>query len=814
VREVRAGVFEAALQIGTVLLGKYRVEGLLGRGGMGVVIAARHLDLGELFAIKLLDPDTAANPNATSRFLREARASARLTSEHVARVHDVGRLEDGTPYLVMEHLAGDNLSRVLERRGPLPLDEAVELALDACDALSEAHALGIVHRDVKLANLFLTHRRGGRPCLKVIDFGISKQSGAGEQLTTPGAIIGSAHSMAPEQIHDSQGVDGRSDIWSIGVVLYQLTTGEVPFRGDSLPKLVRSVLRDTPTPPSRLRPDLPPAFDEVVARCLRKRPEDRYADVEALAAALRPLAASPGRASASDAALAHRVFISCRCDDAGDLQIATCFYEALSAAGARPFLAPRSVMHRERWIGEVTAALRGCDAFLLLLSPHAAVSEMVATELDMARQLGASHAGRPYILPVRVRFPEGGAEPHPLEDRLQDLEHASWEGPAETAAIVKRLVDRVGCAPGPALAAAESLASTTTLTPTPAPMPLVSRAPVELPGGIVSRRSPFYVVRPSLEDACQREIVGPGALLRIKGPRQMGKTSLMTGITDHAARSGARTVSINLQMADAAMLAHPDRLLRWLCAVVTRRLKLPCDAIEEQWDEVFGAKDNCTAYFEEHLLARGRALVLAIDHLDRVFESPATAEELLALLRAWHEMGKSRAPWDALRMVLAYSTEMYLPLHINHSPFNVGLPVVLGEWDAGTVGDLARRHGLAWRAGEVDRLMGLIGGHPHLVRIALYHVAGGARLDEVLAAGATDEGLFADHLRHLLWHVQSRPALGEAVARVMGSGKAVRLDTEVAFKLVSLGLVALQGNEVRAARELYRRYFTGHLLAA
>jgi serine/threonine-protein kinase len=156
---------------------------------------------------------------------------------------------------------------------------------------------------------------------------------------------------------------------------------------------------------------------------------------------------------------------------------------------------------------------------------------------------------------------------------------------------------------------------------------------------------------------------------------------------------------------------------------------------------------------------------------------------------------------------------MYLPLDINHSPFNVGRAVLLGEWDAPTVADLARRHGLSWGAAEVDRLMGDIGGHPHLVRVALHHIMGGASLDAVLAKGATDEGVFAEHLKHLLRLVERRPSLREAAAQVMAADVAVRLDTEVAFKLVSLGLVELHGNEVRPARELYRRYFAGRLTA-
>lgn len=801
-------MFGAALENGTVLLGKYRVERELGRGGMGVVIAARHINLGELFAIKLLHLDAAGNPTATSRFIGEARAAARLRSEHTARVFDADCLDDGTPYFVMEHLTGDTLSQVLERRGPLPLAQAVELVLHACDALAEAHALGIVHRDIKLSNLFLTHRHGGQPCLKVIDFGISKQSGSVQQLTTPGAILGSPLSMAPEQIRDPQAVDGRTDIWSLGVVLYQLTTGEVPFRGETFPQLLASVLGDTPAPPSRLRPGLPAAFDEVVARCLRKRKEERYARVEELAEALRALLAPLARSAAAVArpdVAGPRVFISCRCDDPDDLEIATGFYEALSAAGVRAFLAPRSVAQRERWISDASEALQSCDAFLLLLSPRAAVSEMVAAELDTALELAASNAGRPHVMPVRLGFSERGNEPNPLEDRLSEFENASWRGPLETAGIIRNLLPRIGREPS---LMASAVDATSVPDPKPVPLAISAKTHLELPGGTVSRRSEFYVVPVGIEKACQREIAAPGALLRIRGPRQTGKSSLMTTITDNA-RSWARTVSISLHLAEKSIFAEADRLLRWLCTAVTRRLKFP----EHFLRGMSGAKDDCTAYFEEHLLVEQEPLVLTIDHLDRVFESPGTAEEFLTLLRAWHEMGKCQPPWDALRLVLAYSTEGYLPLHTNHSPFNVGYSVDLGEWDAEIVADLAQRHGLSWRMAEVERLMSLIGGHPHLVRQTLYHVARGTTLDAVLATAATDEGLFADHLRHLLWHVQCRPVLCKAVVQVMETSEAVRVDTEVGFKLVSLGLVEQQGNDVRAARELYRRYFAGRLLS-
>lgn len=333
----------------------------------------------------------------------------------------------------------------------------------------------------------------------------------------------------------------------------------------------------------------------------------------------------------------------------------------------------------------------------------------------------------------------------------------------------------------------------------------------ELPGGVVSHRSPYYVTRPGIEDACLDEVEKTGALIRIKGPRQMGKTSLMMRILDHAAASGARAVNIDLRMADGEILSDLNRLLRWLCAVISRRLKIPQARIEETWDDLFGAKDNCTAYFEEHLLPEQAPLVLAVDNVDRVFESPRVAEEVLSLLRAWHEMSKSQEPWCNLRLVLVYSTEMYLPMNINRSPFNVGLPVSLTEWSAPLVAGLAKSHGLDLEQAEIDALLGLLGGHPHLLRTALHHIDKGMKPREILETGATDQGIFADHLKHLLWQVQSQPELASAVAKVMAAAGPVRLRTDLSFKLVSMGLVSLQGDDVLPARELHRRYFGTHL---
>lgn len=267
---------------------------------MGVVVAARHLDLGELFAIKLMLPESLTEQDAIPRFLREARAAARLKNEHVARVQDVGRLEDGTPYMVMEYLSGKDLKQVVRERGPLPIREAVTYVCQACEAIAEAHALSIVHRDLKPANLFLTQRPDGTPCVKVLDFGISKELDPSQKvdanLTKTGMVMGSPIYMSPEQMASIRDTDARGDIWSLGVILFQLLTGTVPFMADTLVELVTRVVTKPPPRPSNLRPDLPLALEAIILKCLQKQREQRFQSVRELMAALQRFLGD-GRAS-------------------------------------------------------------------------------------------------------------------------------------------------------------------------------------------------------------------------------------------------------------------------------------------------------------------------------------------------------------------------------------------------------------------------------------------------------------------------------------------------------------------------------------
>ncbi len=248
----------APVQPGDVLVGKYRVERVLGVGGMGVVVAATHLQLDQRVALKFMLPAALASGDAVARFLREARAVVRLRGEHVARVLDVGTLETGAPYIVMEYLDGDDLSATLDKQGTLSAGEAAGYVLQACEAMAEAHALRIVHRDLKPQNLFLTRRPDGSPFIKVLDFGISK-TGAVEGApdfsgTQTSAVMGSPAYMSPEQIQSSKDVDARTDIWALGVILYQLVSGRMPFNAATVVELCVRVLHVEPEPLARRAP--------------------------------------------------------------------------------------------------------------------------------------------------------------------------------------------------------------------------------------------------------------------------------------------------------------------------------------------------------------------------------------------------------------------------------------------------------------------------------------------------------------------------------------------------------------------------------
>lgn len=336
--------------------------------------------------------------------------------------------------------------------------------------------------------------------------------------------------------------------------------------------------------------------------------------------------------------------------------------------------------------------------------------------------------------------------------------------------------------------------------------------------GLVPLDSTFYVERPPVEARCYDEILRSGALIRIKAPSQMGKTSLMVRILAHAKqqRSEVRTVALSLQRADKAVFSDLDRFLRWFCAEIARKLQLQ-HRVEDFWSETFGSKSNCTAFFEDCLLPEiNGPLVLGLDQVDEVFLHPEIADDFFTLLRSWYEeasYGDSGNPlWQNLRLVIVHSTEVYIPLDVNKSPFNVGLAIKLQAFTPAQVADLAQRYGLKLSDPEISELIGLVSGHPYLIQQALYHLAKQElTLEQLVQTAATDSGIYQHHLHQHLQSLQEHPELASVYSKIIQSAQPIEVEQMSAFKLYSMGLVNSQGNQVAPSCELYRQYFGNHL---
>lgn len=350
-------------------------------------------------------------------------------------------------------------------------------------------------------------------------------------------------------------------------------------------------------------------------------------------------------------------------------------------------------------------------------------------------------------------------------------------------------------------------AASTSVVSTPQP------TTVEFPEGRVEITSPFYVERPPREQRCYEEISKPGSLIRIKAPRQMGKTSLLARILHQAEKKSDRTVELSLQLATHKCFTNSDTFLKWFCASVAMALQLP-NKLNNYWDlaEIVGSNMCCKAYFEEYLLPEiDKPLTLGLDEVDRVFEYPEIYRDFFGLLRNLHEESKRRDIWKKLRLVIVHSTEVYVPMDLNQSPFNVGLPVELPEFTPAQVQDLAQRHQINWSVTEVQHLMAMVGGHPFLVRLALYNIARQhITLTKLLQTVPTEAGIYSDHLRRLELILAEQPELEVAMREVVASSTPVRLKTVPKFKLQGIGLVKLQGDEVTPSCELYRQYFRNH----
>ncbi len=350
-----------------------------------------------------------------------------------------------------------------------------------------------------------------------------------------------------------------------------------------------------------------------------------------------------------------------------------------------------------------------------------------------------------------------------------------------------------------------SNSATTISSPPPKPQQQIQ---LEEPEGQIELGSRFYIQRPPIEKDCCETMMRSGSLIRIKAPRQMGKSSLLSRTLGFAKYKGYQVAHLYFQQADSDVFDDLDLFLQWFCASIASELDMD-DNIEQYWQGVLGSKNKCTKYFQRYLLtAKESPLVLGLDEVDLIFQYPKIAADFFGLLRAWHEKAKNEDVWKKLRLVIVHSKEVYIPLNINQSPFNVGLPIELPDLTLPQIADLVQRHQLTWQPEQVEQLLLLTGGHPYLVRQALYQIARGRiNWQSFLQQAPTEEGIYGDHLRRQLGNLKEDPELLEAYRELVSSNRPLQLDSQIAFKLRSIGLVKFVGNQVMPMCNLYYQYF-------
>jgi hypothetical protein len=520
-----------------------------------------------------------------------------------------------------------------------------------------------------------------------------------------------------------------------------------------------------------------------------------------------------------------RVFISYR-DQSPDRELAQTCFQALQGLGQVPFMAEASLHLGETWAKRIRQELEAADYFVLLLSAESAVSEMVTEEVRRVKALREERGEeRPAILPIRVRFAMDDPLNYELRGYLGQIQQRYWSGDADTAGLLaeiegllqgeSRKLNAVGVIPPSPLEEKEVAFFGAIESVEKPPLPVAEPELKREPGGSVPLNSGLYVGRSTIEADCFAEIEQPGALIRIKAPRQMGKTSLMARILHHAREQGYEAIPISFQRADSRVFTDLDGLLRWLCEQVGRRLGRLRE-LEDYWLGS-GSKDKCNAYLEDCILAElAGPLVLGFDEVDMVFPHRQVADDVFGLMRSWYEAARygdaSSELWEKLRLVVVHSTEVYVPLNINQSPFNVGMNVELPEFGDREVTELAWRYGLVGTATQVTGLMELVGGHPYLVRKALYHLRRGDLIwESLMDLAATEGGIYGDHLRRHLYVLRGYPELAAALRQVVQQMRSVEIEAAAAFKLESMGLVKMVGNETVPRCAIYRSYFRSHL---
>lgn len=522
-----------------------------------------------------------------------------------------------------------------------------------------------------------------------------------------------------------------------------------------------------------------------------------------------------------DVAAGSEIYISYAATEI-DTAIAQSLAHVLRTQGYEVFPPRRQpIKPRQRSI-----SLKRCDYCVIIVSEASAVSEVVLEEVRVAVEFRDSRRDqRPCILTVLTQPDTGEGLFYNLSSLLDGTITFHWRSPADTDAVAQAVLaflaeGTLPDAPQPDPPVPSTEAPLPPLPPDPnldaRPVPV---AAPEIPEGQVSLASRFYIERKgnptstlTIEEECYQAIAQPGALIRIKAPRQMGKTSLMARILNRAEQQGSRAIAINLQLTSRKWFADIDQFLEWFCAAISRELKIPNRVNEYLSDRAFDSNTNCKAYFEDYLFQQvEEPMTIALDEVDRLFEYPDIYKDFFGLLRALHEESKRRELWERFRLVVVYSTEVYVPLNVYQSPFNVGLAINLPEFTPEQVLDLARRYQLQIQAADLEHLMHLIGGHPFLVRLALYSLARKTiTLPELLKTAASPTGIFGDHLRHCESILMEYPELAVDMKTVIEADAPVNLKKVSMWKLQGIGLLRTEEYQASPRCELYRQYFQNY----
>lgn len=790
-------------------VGQYEILERIGGGGMGVVYKARHLRMGRFAALKFLPGHLVRDEAAKNRFVQEAKAAYALEHPNLCTVFDIGETADGTLYIAMAYYEGETLKERMGR-GPLRTDEALAIAVQMADGLAGAHREGIVHRDIKPANVILTTEG----TVKLVDFGVALITEDTVDLTSAQTRVGTVAYMSPEQAQ-GQTVDPRTDVWALGVVLYEMLAGVRPFQGAFLQAMMYELVNSEPTPLGSVRHDLSDEILEIVGRCLAKDPAARYQTAAALLVALHHVAKSEGNTSATvspaqpenvrSSTESFRVYLSFRRDREEDAALADRIRDHL-ADPHRVFL-DRQGRVGPRWAETIEAELREADYVVVLLSPRALHAEMVLAEVETAFRLAGSNSGRPKILPVRMV--ESGPLPAPIDAYLAGLPAAFWRNESDTDRLLGELRSvldggtRVFDEPPTSVeggSAGSGFAE-----------PAIAASPVrmETPEGTMDPESSFYIQRAA--DSVALSAIGrQGETITIKGPRQMGKSSLLIRVVSKAVEEGKRVAYIDFQRMGSAALASADSFYPAFCETIAFELDLDV-SLEEVWKRPLSAEQRCTMFVERKVLKSLDApMVLAMDEVDRMFDTPFRSD-FFGMLRSWHNDRAIKPLFRKLDMALVTSTEPYeLIADLNQSPFNVGEVVELTDFTRGQVADLNGRYGGPLSAPQMNRLYELLGGHPYLVRRALYLVTTGRyEADRLLAEATDDDGPFGDHLRHHLFRLATGTDLKDAMRQILKDGSCG--SERLYWRLRGAGLVVRRAGRIAPRSRLYAEFISRHL---